>query len=172
VTLGSVEAGAPGSVVPTFQLALNDRVVSDTRIPPWGLDYAAARERNALPVPADQYIDAIPAQGTDAVYRHYDDVALDPPAGAVRAEAALLYQSTSWEYVRFLWKAGATASDPFLEGAGADLLEAWRATGMAEPVVMAQITVPEPGAAGAGAAALGSLGLAMLRRRRGGRGRR
>lgn len=85
------------------------------------------------------------------------------PPGAVRAEVALLYQTTSYESVRFL--AGVGGDDPFLAGAGADLLAAWRATGMAEPVEMARLAVPEPDGALAAAVVGTTLGWCARRRR-------
>jgi hypothetical protein len=110
------------------------------------MDYAEARKRNALPVPPTQYLAAgvLPQDGS--AYLHYDEVTLDPPDRAVRAEIALLYQSTSWEYLQFLWKAN-DKGNAFLENVGDDLFEAWLATNQSAPVVMATTAVPEPGAA-------------------------
>ena len=160
----SKSAVTSGSVAPSFHLVLNDVILHDGRIPPWGMDYAEARKRNALPVPPTQYLPAGQAPEDGAVYEHFDDVALSPPVGAVRAEIALLYQTTSWEYVHFLWKAN-PRTDPFLADVGADLLDAWRATGMAEPVEMASVTIPEPGAGALALAAVGALaGCRALRR--------
>ncbi len=134
-TLGDVAAQAPGTQHETFHFVLNDRVASDPRIPPWGFAYDEARERNALPVPEDQYGDP----GPGGTYRHWDEVALAPPPGAVQADIRLLYQPTSWEYVQFLVLANAGGS-AFLADTGSDVLAAWQATGMAEPVEMASAT--------------------------------
>ncbi len=162
-TLG--DAAAPGAdpVTPSFHLMLNDVVIRDNRIPPWQMDYAEAHKRNALPVPPTLYLDTGVLPEAGATYLHYDDVPLDPPAGATRAEIALLYQTTSWEYLQFLWKAN-DKSNAFLESVGDDLLEAWLATNQSAPVVMATTTVPEPTAAPL--AALLSLALLELARRR------
>ena len=166
--LGALAAAPAGTVWPTFHLSLNDVVVSDSRIPPYGFRYAEARRRNALPVPATRFLGPLPAEGT--VYDHFDEVPLVPPPGAVRAEVALLYQTTSWEYVRFLARAGDAEGDPFLAGAGADLLAAWRATGMAEPIEMATLAVPEAGRALAVAVAFATLaGLGAARGSRAGK---
>ena len=151
-TLADAAAAAPESPgTPSFHLAWNDVVLRDDRIPPWRMDWAEASKRNALPVPATRYLPAGQLPGPGATYLHYDEVALDPPPGARRAEITLLQQTTSWEYVQFLWKANQKSS-PFLGSVGDDLRDAWLATGQAEPVVMATATVPEPG----------SLGLALV----------
>ena len=70
---------------------------------------------------------------------------LEPPIGAASATIDLLYQSTSWEYVQFLALAN-EGSVGFLAQTGEDLLEAWLATGMSPPVVMAtaEWTAPKP----------------------------
>jgi hypothetical protein len=164
VTATLADAAAPGApaVTPSLHLLLNDVVIRDDRIPPWQMDYAEARKRNALPVPPTQYLapGVLPQDGS--AYRHYDEVTLDPPAGAVRAEIALLYQTTSWEYLQFLWKAN-TKGSAFLATVGDDLLEAWLETGQSAPVVMATTSVPEPVAAPL--AALLTLALIAVRRR-------
>lgn len=147
-TLADAAAAPIGSDgTPSFHLAWNDVVLADDRIPPWRMRRDEARKRNALPVPESRYL---APGGTE--YLHYDEVALDPPAGARRADIALLYQTTSWEYVQFLWKANA-GSNAFLAGVGDDLLDAWVATDQAEPVVMATTSVPEPGGAALAATA-------------------
>jgi len=155
------------AVTPSSHLALDDVVLADNRIPPWGMDYAEARKRNALPVPATAYLGA-QAPGDGAVYDHFDDVPLEPPIGAVRAAVSLLYQTTSWEYVQFVWKTNAR-TNPFLASVGDDLLDAWLHTGMAQPVVVATVSVPEPSSASLGSvslAALLSLRLRTCTRRR------
>ena len=59
------------------------------------MSYDTAKKRNTLPVPANQY--GNPGEG--GTYNYFDNVALNPPAGAVYATIDLLYQGTSWEYV-------------------------------------------------------------------------
>jgi hypothetical protein len=143
-TLGALASAAPGTVAKSFHFALNNAVVADPRIPPWAMSRAVAVSRNAAPVPPSLYGDPAP----DGEYRHWDELVLDPPAGAEWASIRLLYQPTSWEYVQFLARAGGGASD-FLALEGARFLAAWRATGMAEPFVMAAATwgeAPEPDA--------------------------
>jgi len=135
-TLGDLAAQAPGTNHETFHFALNNVVIKDNRIPPYGMSYETARQRNALPVPADQY--GNPSSG--GTYDYWDEVLLSPPAGAVYADIALLYQPTSWEYIQFLYNAGKDGSNAFLAQEGAYLLDAWLNTGMAEPYVMASTT--------------------------------
>jgi hypothetical protein len=134
-TLAEAAALPAGSAVETFHFALNDHLVRDNRIPPWGMAFDVASARNALPVPASQY----GAPGPGGVYLHYDEVTLAPPAGAQWAEIRLLYQPTSWEYVQFLYLAN-TRQNPFLANEGVNLLDAWFGTGMAAPHVMATAT--------------------------------
>ncbi len=131
-TLGDLAGAAPGTVLYTYHFALNNVTVSDTRIPPYGLPYDEALERSILPVPANQYGDP----GPGGTYEHADEFTLDPPTGAKTAELRLLYQSTSWEFLQFLELAN-DGSVSFLADTGLRLRQAWQATGMAEPVVMA-----------------------------------
>ncbi|MHC4922194.1 MAG: hypothetical protein ACYTKC_21725, partial [Planctomycetota bacterium] len=129
-------AGAPeGSDLETFHFVLNNRVIKDNRIPPYRMSYTEARQRNALPVPATQY--GNPTDG--GVYDYFDQFALSPPAGAVYATIDLLYQPTSREYIHFLYLAN-QGLNAFLGDEGANLLDAWMNTGMAEPYAMASTT--------------------------------
>jgi hypothetical protein len=133
-TLGDLAAMPAGSAVESFHFALNNTVVKDNRIPPYGMSFDEARRRNASPVPLTRY------GGTPGgIYEHFDELDLAPPAGAVRATIDLLYQPTSWEYIQFLYLAN-DGSNAFLANEGANMLEAWLATGMAEPAVMASAT--------------------------------
>ncbi len=138
-TLGQLAAEPPGTAWPTFHFVLNDTVVSDDRIPPYGFSYDEARRRNALPVPETLYGDP----GPGGTYQHWAEVPLNPPTGAKRAEFSLLYQATSWEYVQFLYLAN-DGSNAFLASAGEDLARAWYATGMAHPELMARLVVTIP----------------------------
>jgi hypothetical protein len=134
-TLGQLAGQASGTYYKTFHFVLNNTVVKDNRIPPYGMTYEEARKRNALPVPANQY----GSPGATGTYKHQDIITLSPPSGAVHAEIRLLYQPTSWEYVQFLYLAN-TRQNAFLANEGVNLLDAWRNTGMAEPHVMASTT--------------------------------
>ncbi|MDT8419400.1 MAG: hypothetical protein RQ754_03125 [Desulfuromonadales bacterium] len=134
-TLGEVKAQQAGSSHESFHFVLNNAVVKDNRIPPYGMRYNDARKRNALPVPADQYGNP----GAGGVYNYSDVFTLSPPPGATYATIDLLYQGTSWEYIQFLDKAN-NKQNAFLGQEGTNLLEAWLNTGMAEPFVMASAT--------------------------------
>ena len=141
-TLEQLAAQAPGTYHETFHFVLNNTVAKDNRIPTYGMSYEEARKRNALPVPANQY--GSPTAG--GTYNYWDEIELSKPANAAYAEIKLLYQSTSWEYIQFLYLAN-NRQNAFLADEGVNLLNAWLATGMAEPVVMASATwgnAPEP----------------------------
>jgi len=138
-TVGDVTAQATGTAHETFHFVLNNTVVKDNRIPPYGMSYEVARVRNALPVPADQYGNP----GSGGAYDYYDTVALNPPSGAQYATIDLLYQPTSWEYIQFLYLAN-QGKNTFLAEEGNNMLEAWLNTGMAEPFAMASTTWGTP----------------------------
>jgi hypothetical protein len=133
-TLGDLANEAPGSSERTFHFVLNNKIESDTRIPPYGMGYDDAFARSALPVPASQYGDP----GPGGTYDYFDELLLTPHPDAVRAEVELLYQPTSWEYIQFLHLAN-TGSVAHLADEGQNLLDTWLATGMAEPYVMAAL---------------------------------
>ena len=161
LTLGELGAQPAGSRHETFHFVLNNTVVKDNRIPPWRMSYDVARVRNALPEPPGQF----GSPGPGGVYDHFDERALDRPAGATRVEVDLLYQPTSWESIQFMQLANHGTS-AFLGETGDDILEAWLHTGMAAPHTMASasIELPEPG--GALPLAVGIAFLAALGRRR------
>jgi len=139
-TLGELSDPASGLAdAETFHFALNNLVIKDNRIPPYGMDYETARLRNALPVPADQY-----GGGPGKTYDYFDTVALNPPQGATNATIRLLYQPTSWEYIQFLYLANTLPDGSFLGMEDDYMLDAWLSTGMAEPYVMAAATWGAP----------------------------
>jgi hypothetical protein len=139
-TLGELAAQPPGTYHETFHFELNNAVVKDNRIPPYGMSKAEARIRNALPVPETQYNGGTGnyIAGKSDLYDYWDEVALNPPAGAVYAKIDMLYQPTSWEYIQFLYLAN-NGTNPFLANEGVNLLDAWlNATpAMAPPYTMA-----------------------------------
>lgn len=136
-TLGDLAALPATAAIETFHFALNNTVIKDNRIPPYGMNYDEAERRNASPVPQNQY------DGTaGGVYDHYAEVPLNKPANAVSATIDLLYQPTSWEYIQFLDLAN-YPDNAFLDSEGSNMLDAWlNATPfkMAEPFVMATAT--------------------------------
>jgi hypothetical protein len=141
LTLGQLAAS--DEVHETFHFVLNNAVVSDNRIPPYGMDYEKARGRNALPVPATQYGGGGAAyNGLTDVYEYWSEKTLVPPGPeAVYATIDLLYQPTSWEYVQFLYLAN-NRQNAFLADEGVNMLDAWLNAGdaglrMAKPYVMA-----------------------------------
>ncbi len=141
----------------TFHFVLNNSVIRDNRIPPYGMDYGEALERNMLPVPASQFGDP----GPSGTFDYFHETLFPVPVGAVRAEVRLYYQSTSWEYIQFLWKQN-NGTDAFLGSEGVNLLDAWLNTGMSAPYEMASapvtgLTAPAtnpPGSAGGGPTSL------------------
>lgn len=141
MTLGELAAQPAGSHHDTFHFVLNNYVSMDNRIPPYGMRYDTAVQRNTLPVPASQYGNP----GAAGSYDYFDNVALNPPVGASRASIDLLYQGTSWEYIQFLYLAN-NGQNAFLAQEGVNMLEAWLNTGMAQPYVMASAswTAPPP----------------------------
>jgi hypothetical protein len=134
MTLGQLAAQPAGTVHETFHFALNNVVLKDNRIPPYGMSFDEAQHRNASPVPASQY-----GGEPGGVYEHFAEVPLSPPANAVSASIELLYQPTSWEYIQFLYLAN-DGSNAFLADEGANMRDAWLKAGpftMAKPFVMA-----------------------------------
>jgi hypothetical protein len=133
LTLGQLAASGSASSHETFHFVLNNLVIKDNRIPPFGMDYDEAERRNASPVPQNLF-EGQPGGS----YEHYDEVPLNPPPGADRADIDLLYQPTSWEYIQFLYLAN-QGGNAFLGEEGVNMLEAWlnTPTAMARPVVMA-----------------------------------
>jgi len=124
--LGQVAAQPAGSYHETFHFVLNNKVVKDNRIPPWGMRHDDAVERNIVPVPSTQYGNP----GAGGTYNHFDDFALNPPTGATYATIDLLYQSTSWEYIQFLTLAN-SGDIAFLANEGDNLFDAWQNAGSA-----------------------------------------
>jgi len=137
-TLGQLAASPPDTQHETFHLVLNNTVVRDNRIPPYGMTYEEARKRNVLPVPQNQY------GGTPGgTYNYWDEITLNPPSGAAYATITMLYQPTSWEYIQFLYLAN-NRQNTFLADEGVNMLEAWLNTGMAKPFKMATTSWGSP----------------------------
>lgn len=130
-----------GDYIETFHFVLNNHVSMDNRIPPYGMQFDIAQKRNTLPVPVNQY-----GGGTSgSTYNYWDELTLNPPTGADRAQIELLYQGTSWEYIQFLNLAN-DQQNAFLGQEGINMLDAWlnattemdpQQRTMVAPVVMA-----------------------------------
>jgi hypothetical protein len=105
----------------SFHFILNDMIVKDNRIPPKGLRNGAFAEHLCQPVGAT-YEDG----------QHWDEIEYDLPTGAVEVVVRLMYQSVSWEYVRFLVEQNKT------DDWGKRLYQAWRQTGQCPPEVIAE----------------------------------
>jgi hypothetical protein len=118
----------------SFHFVLNNTVIKDNRIPPFGMDYEDARLRNVLPVPSNQY-NGNPGRTFD----YFDILKMKPPPSATHAEIELLYQPTSYEYQLFLLKAN-QKTNSFLANEGDNMFEAWLQTEMAKPYVIANST--------------------------------
>jgi len=143
----------------TFHFVLGTDRAKDNRIPPKGFDIANAAARLAVPkwhgTNAPDYFDAEEYAGG------YDEVILAKPAGAVRWEAKLYYQTTSKEYVEFLRdeingvgntlsspapsgepNAYVAQTDPFfstLKDWGMAIYDLWLHNGGSAPVLMASL---------------------------------
>ncbi len=101
-TLGQLAAQAPGQIHETFHFVLNNTVVKDNRIPPYGMTYDEARKRNTLPVPATQYRQPGRWRNLQLLGRASRSTRRPGPH---TAQISLLYQPTSWEYIQFLYLA-------------------------------------------------------------------
>lgn len=144
-TLGTFLADADENEHETFHFALNNHVVKDNRIPPYGMRYDEAKRRNALPVPYYQYgvSETTPQGGT---YNYFDEINLTEPEykpdDAVSADITLYYQGTSWEYIQFLYLAN-NRQNAFLGAEGENMLEAWVNADL--PEASGAILVPDDG---------------------------
>ena len=105
----------------SFHFVLNDIIAKDNRIPPKGFKNSAFKEHLSEPV------GAVYADG-----RYWDDVSLEPPSGCRKIVVKLMYQSASWEYIKFL------AEENRTDDWGKRLYGAWKQTGQCAPVVIAE----------------------------------
>jgi len=144
MTLSQLAAEPAATKHPTFHFVLNNAVYKDNRIPPFGMDYDESWRRSCLPVPETQYGDP----GAGGVYNYWDDVSFNIPPGAARVEVELYYQSTSWEYIQFLWLQN-DGTDAFLGQEGVNMLDAWLNTGMSEPFEMGSTSIDLTAVSGA-----------------------
>lgn len=110
---------------PSFHFVLNDAIAKDNRIPPKGSKNAAFAERGCAPVGA-----------TYADGQHWDDSDWPLPAGTAQVRVRLMYQSMSWEYLKFLVEENRT------DDWGKRLYGVWTETSRCPPEVMAEIDAP------------------------------
>jgi hypothetical protein len=141
-TLGDLGNWPTAEGLHTFHFALNNIMIHDNRIPPYGMQRDESLEASILPIPASQYGNP---SGSDP-YEYWDEVPFPIPVGAVSAEVRLYYQTTSWEYIQFLWLQN-DGSAVFLANEGVNMMDAWFNAGgtvepeksMAPPFEMAQV---------------------------------
>jgi hypothetical protein len=102
---------------------LNDVIAKDNRIPPKGFKNSTFAEHLCEPIGA-AYADG----------QHWDDIELTLPDDCAKVSVWLMYQSVSWEYIKFL------AEEDKTDDWGKRLYEAWNETGRCPPVVIAETT--------------------------------
>jgi hypothetical protein len=107
---------------PSFHFVLNDIITKDNRIPPKGFKNSTFAEHLCQPVGASY---------TNGQY--WDVTELTVPKGCTRISALLMYQSVSWEYIKFL------AEENKTDDTRKRLFETWNQTGKCPPAVIAQI---------------------------------
>ncbi|MBN2507400.1 MAG: hypothetical protein JXQ71_11965 [Verrucomicrobia bacterium] len=107
---------APG---PSFHFVLNNVIYDDNRIPPRGFTNAAFEAFGGAPA-GYGYADG----------QYWDDTFYALPAGTMRAEARLYYQSTSKEFIEFLRDENTT------DDQGEELYALWSANGKCPPTLM------------------------------------
>lgn len=106
---------------PTLHFVLNNKIYEDNRIPPRGFANATFAPFGGAPVGHD-YADG----------QYWDDTLYALPAGAVRAEVKLYYQSTSKEFIEFLRDENRTTTH------GQAIYNLWNNNGKCPPTLMAE----------------------------------
>ncbi len=139
-TLQDLSNELTGSAYHTFHFVLNNVMVHDGRIPPYGFQYDQALTRSCLPVPDTQYGNP----GAGGTFNYWDDVSFPIPADAALAEVRLYYQPTSWEYIQFLWL-GNDGLSTFLGDEGINMLDGWLNNAQAPPLEVTSTTVSVTG---------------------------
>jgi hypothetical protein len=108
----------------SFHSVLNDYVIKDNRIPPEGFNNVRFAEHFSQPVGV-----------TYADGQHWDEVELELPKGCKKVVVKLMYESMSWEYLKFLVDENKT------DDWGRRLYDAWTKTGKCEPTSMAMAEI-------------------------------
>lgn len=106
----------------SFHSVLNDTIIKDNRIPPEGFSNSKFAEHLSQPVGVT-YLD----------WQYWDDIHFELPIGCRKVVFRLMYESMSWEYLKFL------AEENKTDDWGKRLYEVWTKTGRCEPKVMAII---------------------------------
>ncbi|MFC1794885.1 hypothetical protein ACFL3Q_15020 [Planctomycetota bacterium] len=106
----------------SFHSVLNDTILKDNRIPPEGFNNAAFREHLSQPIGA-----------TYADGQYWDEFELEMPKNCRKVVVKLMYESISWEYLKFL------AEENKTDDWGKRIYDAWTKTGKCAPTVMAKI---------------------------------
>lgn len=114
---------------PSFHFALNNHIFKDNRIPPRGFTNVAFESNGAYIVGAT-YPDG----------QNWDVTTYSIPAGTLRLEVILNYQSTSREFIEFLRDEN-IGNEFDVNGAGQMIYAIWENTGRAAPVVMKSTSV-------------------------------
>jgi len=108
---------------PSLHFVLNNQIYEDNRIPPRGFTNASFAEFGGAPV-GHEYADG----------QFWDDSGYELPEGATRAEVKLYYQSTSKEFIEFLYTNNVTNTK------GLELYNLWNTNGKCPPTLMAEAT--------------------------------
>ena len=109
---------------PSFHFVLSDTIYEDNRIPPRGFTNAGFEAVQSPPV-AYTYADG----------QYWDDTPYNLPPTADSVRVTLYYQLSSKEHIEYLRDANYTNS------LGQEVYDAWAATGMCAPVVIADTTL-------------------------------
>ena len=107
---------------PSFHFVLNDVITKDNRIPPKGFNNEAFKKHLCEPVGV-HYADG----------QYWHDAQFKIPPSTRRVRVRLMYQSMSWEYLKFLVEENRT--DDWSQ----KLYKTWTETGKCSPTVMAEI---------------------------------
>ncbi len=120
-----------------FHLVRNNRIFSDTRIPPRGF----------RPVPGSEPVGRVYPPQPDSTLAYWDDVSYRIPVpagvqGPVNVSARLFYQTSSRDYIEFLRDQNVSGPDPkdrnypLAPSRGQKIYDLWAQYGRSEPVEM------------------------------------
>jgi hypothetical protein len=106
---------------PSFHFVLNDIRTKDNRIPPKGFNNEKFKEHLSQPVGV-KYADG----------QYWHDTEYDIPERTEKVVVQLMYQSVSWEYIKFL------AEENKTDDWGRRLYNTWAKTGKCPPTIIAK----------------------------------